>query len=147
MLIEHGDILSVESGIIAHGCNARSTMGSGVALQLKTKYPAIFSSYKEMCSRGNCLGMVDYVIIIQQELIIANCITQEFYGRDSKRYVSYDAVDEAFSSLATHQRMYPHLKVYFPMIGGGLGNGDPNILMSIFSAHFPGPEGVLFLHD
>ena len=42
MKIKHGDILSVANGIIVHQVNAQGVMGSGLAKQIREKYPMAF---------------------------------------------------------------------------------------------------------
>jgi O-acetyl-ADP-ribose deacetylase (regulator of RNase III) len=47
-----------EPCVFVHGCNAQRTMGSGVALTVKTTYPELYKAYLDM-EQG--LGNVSYV--------------------------------------------------------------------------------------
>lgn len=52
--IEKGDIFSIE-GVhsYAHGCNCAGSMGRGIAVQFKKKFPAMYENYRRMCLDGN----------------------------------------------------------------------------------------------
>jgi O-acetyl-ADP-ribose deacetylase (regulator of RNase III) len=41
-----GNLLDVNDGIIVHGCNCQGVWGSGVAKQMKEKYPEAFTKYQ-----------------------------------------------------------------------------------------------------
>ena len=129
------DITKVKSGIIVHGCNAQGVMGSGVAKQLRATYPDIFTDYTALLEAFNkCgyspLGQVAWSDI-SADLVIANAITQEFYGRDDKKYVSYDALDAAFQRVASFPKA-SDCTIHIPfLIGAGLGGGNANIIQRI----------------
>jgi len=130
--VKWGDILTVERGIIVHGCNARGVMGSGLARQVKARWPRCFEEYRahvllQACGGRPCLGdVVPYVVT--DELIIASAITQETYGREpGKVYVNYAAVKTCFSAVALAAKEL-QLPVHYPMIGAGLGGGDWSLI-------------------
>lgn len=131
-----GDLFSAaEPGaIIMHGCNAQGVMGSGVAKIVKERYPEAYEAYKHFTDKylpsyllGKALG-----IDIRNGPTILNAITQEHYGRENTRYVSYDAVAKVFDALA---KIYGvNAVINMPKIGAGLGNGDWNVIESIIKA-------------
>lgn len=129
------DITKVRSGTIVHGCNAQGVMGSGVAKQLRATYPDIFTDYKALMddfykSGRSPLGQVAWSDI-SVDLVIANAITQTFYGKDGKKYVSYDALDAAFQRVASFAKA-SDLTIHIPfLIGAGLGGGNANIIQRI----------------
>lgn len=137
-MITHHDpsnICLVTEGIIVHGCNAQGVMGSGVAKQLRAKYPDIFYRYCEHLNDRldqdiNPLGSVCFVPVTNT-LVVANAITQEFYGRDGKQYVSYIALRESLkivAELATARGISVHIP---HLIGAGLGGGDEETILRI----------------
>lgn len=142
MKIRVGNILSVDQGIIAHGCNSRGVMNSGVAGQLRKVYPQIYEPYGR---DPRLLGTMT-LVKVSPYLFVANLITQKDYGRHPAMvYVNYDALDMAMEILkATAGDTHT---VHFPMIGGGLGNGDKQRILKIMERHFPGDEGNLWLLD
>jgi len=131
------NITEVKSGIIIHGCNAQGVMGSGVAKQLRAKYPDIFTDYLallQLCKdeQFTPLGQVAFTKV-SPDLKIASAITQEFYGRDGKQYVSYDALQAAFYHVSTIA-LISKQEVHVPyLIGAGLGGGDEKTILDIIA--------------
>lgn len=141
MIYVQGDLLSVESGIIAHGCNCQGVMGSGVAKLIKDKYPSAYRYYKYIEQDiGLKLGSTQ-IVVINNSFYVANLLTQVSYGRDDKRYVSYDAIDESFDKLFARSG---NMQVYIPKIGAGLGGGDWEVISSIIKSqeHSHGKEVI-----
>ena len=130
-----GDLFSVTEGIIAHGCNAQGAMGSGVAGIIRSSYRSAYKFYlHKYHTEGLKLAEVQIVKIEDSpKLYIANLITQEFYGKSDKRYVSYDAVDECFANLMA--RNLRGLTINIPKIGAGLGGGDWNVIEAIIKSN------------
>lgn len=136
-MITHHDpsnICLVTDGVIVHGCNAQGVMGSGVAKQLRAKYPEIFYDYAESLmvygvSDINPLGQVVFVKV-SKSLTVANAITQEFYGRDGEKYVSYIALKSCLEIVA--KRFGSSTPIHIPyLIGAGLGGGDEEAILRI----------------
>lgn len=129
------DITKVKSGIIVHGCNARGVMGSGVAKQLRATHPDIFTDYRNLIDTFDKCGHTPLGRVawsdISVDLIVASAITQDFYGRDGKKYVSYDALDAAFRQVASFAKTDGYT-IHIPfLIGAGLGGGNANIILRI----------------
>ena len=142
----NSNILEVTSGVIVHGCNAQGVMGSGVAKQLRAKYPEIYDAYVthlDSFKTNSCspLGSVNFVLV-HSGLTVANAITQEFYGRDGKQYVSYEALHKALADVVDvadgHTVHVPYL------IGAGLGGGSEQKIIEIFKNI--GYENICFHH-
>jgi O-acetyl-ADP-ribose deacetylase (regulator of RNase III) len=132
MKYEKGDLLAVETGVIAHGCNARGVMNSGVALQIKENFRQAFTDYKNYeISEGLSPGdLVQPLTKINDSLYIANCITQIEYGYDNRRYVSYDALYESVKKAALKARRLK-LSLHLPKIGSDRGGGSWRIIEAI----------------
>lgn len=147
--LENSDITKVTEGIIVHGCNAQGVMGSGVAKQLRATHPDIFTDYsallKSFYDEGRSpLGQVAWSDI-NASLVIANAITQTFYGRDGKKYVSYDALDAAFHRVASFAQAFDAC-IHIPyLIGAGLGGGNASIITAIIEQTL-GNHKVYFHH-
>lgn len=131
MKIEYrvGNILNSPCKHILHGCNAQGVMGSGIAKQIRDKYPKAFADYRDAYERGEVY--LGNVITSRQNdgVTIYNAISQETYGRNGV-HVSYDALGEIFWRL----NGYPELEyeiLAMPKIGAGLGGGDWNIIADI----------------
>lgn len=145
-----GDVFNVISGkfcIFAHGTNCAGAFGSGVAGIVKKLYPYAYKKYMTEKKADNLrLGNVQLALEDGCDVLVANCLTQESYGRDGKLYVSYDGVIESLQKVATYSRELK-LPVYMPMIGGGLGGGDIKRLTAIMQAVFYDVEAYLYIQD
>src|SRR5690606_31567240 len=108
-------------------------------------YPLAYETYKTM---PKDLGAVSYAFVKKAQnnnLVIANAITQEFYGYDGKKYVSYDAIYDSFTTIKDnviqinekHNGGFKELyQIHFPKIGAGLGGGDWDIIHSMITSIF-----------
>lgn len=97
-------------------------MGSGLARQVRAKYPQVYAPYRAYCATGNALGTVLFVPVSDNN-IIANIFGQNKYGRD-KQYTDYAALQTAFRRVAEVARER-NLPIAIPYrIGCGLGGGD-----------------------
>ena len=141
-----GDLLDVTEGIIVHGCNAQGVMGSGVAKQIKEKYPKAYDEYRfDYGNHGLRLG--DCVTTdIDTDLIIVNAVTQNSFGRSYMRYVNYEAIANTFEFLRRLAKQ-KNKKIHFPMIGAGLANGNWNIIKTIIEETCPDVEKYLWVRD
>lgn len=126
-----GDILESDEKFIMHGCNAQGVMGSGIALQIKKKYPEAYDLYREAYEE-NGLGLGDVVVKnVHDGKVILNAITQDGFGPD-KRHVHYGAITAAI--IQCMMNGVPRLAM--PKIGAGLGGGDWTVieeLLEIFN--------------
>lgn len=126
--IKTGNILDVTEGVIVQGCNMQGKMNKGLAKLLRERYPDNYEAYMTRYY-DNALMLGDVIFHrVNDRLYIANAITQRFYGNDPNvRYVDYNAVKNAFK-LINEFANEKELSVYFPKIGGGLGNGDWDVI-------------------
>ena len=131
---KHGNLLtSVTSGpaIIVHGCNAQGSMGAGFAKQVREIYPNAYKVYKNQ-NKIN-LGTCTFAKLEEcSGLVIANAVTQEYYGREkNKRYTDYSAVKSCFKEIAKYASTNQIKEIHFPKIGAVLGGGDWKIISEI----------------
>jgi len=118
-----GDLLDAPVRAIAHGCNARGNMGAGLSRAIATRYPAVRAAYEQVhATSGLTLGQVIWVDT--GDRLVANCITQQSYGRvPGQRYVSYDAVRACMVSLDAYAAENGLAEIGLPLIGAGLAQG------------------------
>lgn len=119
MEIIRKNITEVTKGIICHGVNCQGVMGSGVAKAIKEKWPIVYDSFKSMGKGAELLGQC-HILTIDEELYIANCYSQEYYGRDGKRYACLSAVESSLRPVFLWASTLG-LVIHSPMIGCGLG--------------------------
>lgn len=130
-----------------HGCNDQGIMGSGIALEVKTRFPGAYDVYRNKFEQhGLVLGeIIPY--FDKTGVIIINAVTQNFYGKDGKRYVKYDAVAECCRQIREGFKVMlePPKTLYFPLIGAGLGGGSWPVISEIIKSEFDGMEGTEFI--
>lgn len=145
IIYKRGDLLECEEKYILHGCNLQGVMGSGVAKAIKAKYLQAFLKYYEAVYTGAMLGDINVVPQPDGKIII-NGFTQEFYGRDGKRYINYDALKKVIvavdEELARSTRNV--ICVAMPKIGAGLGGGDWNIISKVIEAYSKNFKPVVY---
>lgn len=125
-----GNLFTTTAPIIAHGCNAQGVMGSGVAKEIKTLYPEAYQMYVDSYnSYGLVLGSVLFAKSNQR--VIANCITQQYYGRTGNRYVNYGAIANCLTAISIYAKFNQLSTVAMPTIGCGLGGGKWNIIKEL----------------
>lgn len=113
--------------ILAHSVNCKNTMGSGIAKEIKERYPSAYYADKEAWTfHRSELGM--YSVGHYKQLTIANLYTQENYGIHI-RQVNYEAFYKALSSLRYHN---PDKDIYLPYgISCGLAGGSWKIISAM----------------
>lgn len=142
IIYKKGNILKTDLKVIIHGCNARGVMGAGLAKQIRTLYPEVYNSYKDIYNtEGLILGSIYWVNT--NDYLFGNAITQEKYGIDSVQ-ISYIAIQEIVQEI---NRVLPNLgldKVALPKIGAGLGGGNWNTIEKIIESNLSKVQPVVY---
>ena len=73
---------------------------------------------------------------------MCNLFSQNYYGRDGRRYTSYDAIDTGLRHLWDQLEPF-HGGLHHPLFGCGLGGGDWNVVKAIIE-HRLGHETTLW---
>ncbi len=122
MKLVKGDVTTATDCIIPHGVNCQGKMASGVAKAIKEKWPVVLEDFTKKPTGKGMLGFVS-TIWVEDKIIVMNCYTQEFYGRDGKKYADIDIVRQCLGDVfATANQLSK--KVCMPKIGCGLGGLD-----------------------
>lgn len=125
ILYKELDVTGINQGIIAHGVNCQGKMASGVAKTIREKWPIVYDIYKKHGTGQDMLGLAHIICVNhQQELHVANCYTQLFYGYGGGRYADPAAIGEAIEAVAQYARAHDNLPIFMPRIGCGLGGLD-----------------------
>lgn len=130
MNIIDGNILEGASDIILHQVNCKGVMGSGIARQIRDRYPIVYDEYKKVCDMyrpdtSKLLGSIQSCRIGSGKYIV-NLFAQDRYGRDWERYTDYEALE---SCLKRVNKMYTGKTVGIPyMMSCGRGGGDWGIV-------------------
>lgn len=131
--VERGDI-----SYAVHCCNDMAVMGSGIAKQIKQRFPLAYTryiaSFKRENDRDTMLGEVscgDGII---------NLIGQQNFGYDGKRYLNYGAIVKGFQEII-EEWGYEDVIFGFPyLFGCDRAGGDWDIMMELIEFCFEGFE-------
>lgn len=98
-----GDLFESKANIICHQVNCSNAMNSGVAKQIRERYPEVFRSYQALCkSHSKCksslLGECQ-VVETNDGKCIANLFGQLGYGYDGQQYTNLDALKRSMIKL------------------------------------------------
>lgn len=149
MKVVNADILDSDTDVILHQVNCQGVMGSGIAKQIRYKYPNVYYYYKKMCNTHRnsveMLGTNQYVYVestvTHKQIAIVNMFAQYRYGYVG-RHIDYEALKmclrEINKSCAGKRIAIP----YF--IGCGLGGGDWNIVHKIIEDELVDCDVILY---
>lgn len=141
-----GDLLEASEGVLVHQVNARGKMGSGIAKQIRAKYPIVYEQYMTLCNSktpASLVGEVQAVDVGDGKYII-NLFGQLNYGYDGKRYTSYDALYNGLKHIKD-VAMKEDLTVAIPYaIGCGLGGASWKIVYSMIEEIYENYEITIY---
>ena len=143
------DIFESGADIICHQVNCQGVMGSGVAKQVRSKYPKAYVEYSKWCntmSPQELLGKTQLVFLRRpwednpnnEPMGIMNIFGQLNYGYNGDCYTDYDALKNSFKTIADFVRIdNTHPTLAFPYkFGCARGGGDWNIVYKIIEEAF-----------
>jgi len=112
--------------VVAHGCNCYCTMGAGIALGVKIKWPQAYAADKAsaFADKGK-LGT--YTQWISNDITVVNMYTQWDY-KGSSVNADYDAIRNCMKLM---KQNFSGKKIGLPLIGAGLAGGDWNVISEI----------------
>lgn len=131
-----GNLLDSGCDYICHQVNCQGVMGSGIAKQIRERFPDVYKYYKDRYnkwyygSNEKLLGTIDVVYCRDQNMMVVNMYSQNECGYDGKRYTSYDAFSDALHAIKHTVR--EGYTIGFPKyIGCGLGGGNWKIVSTM----------------
>jgi O-acetyl-ADP-ribose deacetylase (regulator of RNase III) len=150
VVIKEGNVFDSDADIICHQVNCQGVMGSGVAKEVRERYPAVYEQYRDLCERcmndpAQNLGVAQLVPVDEEgSRWIANCFGQEDFGYNGKQYTSIDALTKALSTVADIARA-GNLKVAMPYkIGCVRGGANWDTVKKNIDAAFQGVDVELW---
>lgn len=138
IVYKKGNLLDAQTNVIAHQVNCQGVMGSGVAKQIKEKWPDVFAQYNyhttmlENACLGNC-----QMVQINKSQFVANLFGQRYYGRENLRYTSYDGIYDALAKLQVYMDNRNCNSVAFPYkMSSDRGGADWNVILAMIESVF-----------
>ena len=143
-----GDLIKSDLSVICHGCNAKGSMGAGIAFHLRKPYPEIYDDYRRIYKeQGDRLDLGQTIWTrCRDGRTIINAITQATYGRDPNIvYVDYDAIRIVMQAINKAAKVEGFDRVGFPKIGAGLANGNWDHIAEIIEAEADAFQPVVYI--
>ena len=147
----NGNLLDSNVDYICHQVNCQGVMGSGIAGQIKARWPIVYESYiakyeaaKRYVSLDGERYFADELLLGDIQIValwedyyktdfhqsVINMFSQQYYGYDKKRYTSYDAFWNCLNLIKYN--IPKGSKVGFPeRIGCGLGGANWTIIRTM----------------
>jgi len=144
-----GDILDAPENIICQQVNCMGVMGAGLAKQVRSKYPSVYTYYNDLCKKNTPEKQLGSVLFMEVgEKIIANIFGQVKYGRIGK-FTDYEALRKGFLAvLYEATEVYENYTVAIPFnIGCGLAGGDWNIVYQMIEDIFKDYDVTIYKLD
>jgi len=142
----NGNILNTNDTIICHQVNCQGVMGSGIALQIKNKYPQVYSDYMKFFKEYGKDDLLNRTVTSYDDnsnVFIMSMFSQYKYGRD-KRHTDYESMRKCFEFIK-EQSDDCGMSISIPYkIGCGLAGGDWEIVYKIIEEVFVGNEVVIY---
>ena len=142
-----GNLLDAPVDYICHQVDCQGRMGSGIAKQIRERWPIIYEQYisgfkaieeesinweDELDVSEVLLGRLQQIKVNDTQTVV-NMFAQQYYGYDGKRYTSYDAF---WACLGGIKDSVPKgSKIGFPYrIGCGLGGANWQVIETMIYA-------------
>ena len=138
MIITQGDLLELADrgkfDIIVQGCNCQHTMGSGIARQLRDKWPEVYEADLAMGGAPeDRLGQYSLATVFGSlgKFLVVNAYTQLHYLPRGIDHFEYEHFRSILSTLLVK---YGNYDFGLPLIGCGLAGGDSKRILAILQA-------------
>ena len=147
MYYKTGNLLEAPVDYICHQVNCQGRMGSGIAKQIRERWPIVYEQYisgfkaieeesinweDELDVSEVLLGRLQQIKVNDTQTVI-NMFAQQYYGYDGKRYTSYDAFWACLGGI--RDSIPKGSKIGFPYrIGCGLGGANWQVIETMIYA-------------
>ena len=130
----------------AHGCNCQGSMGAGIAVGFRERYPAMYAEYHRRCKAdprefnlGDCWLWVD-----TRRPHVFNLGTQERVWRGR---ASYEAIEQALGRMRRAADAAGIRSVAVPRIGVGYGGLSWKKVRALIDSAFADWSGTLYVYE
>jgi O-acetyl-ADP-ribose deacetylase (regulator of RNase III) len=130
---------------LAHGCNCAGSMGAGIAVGFKQRYPAMFEEFKRRCRSKPPEFTLGSVFLWREEgkPAVFNLGTQPRPGRGA----TYPIVETALTALRASADEAGIRSIAIPRIAAGYGGLSWKKVRSQIETVFADWSGTLVLYE
>ena len=120
--------------IIVHGCNCQNRMNSGIAKEIRARYPQAWEAdCRVVCSPIEKLGTYSYEYAWKgnHNFMIVNAYTQLTYNAKDQPFFDRFEYDSFGVILRKLEEKHGSRRFGFPYIGMGLAGGDKDRIITM----------------
>jgi O-acetyl-ADP-ribose deacetylase (regulator of RNase III) len=131
---------------LAHGCNCQGSMGAGIAVGFRERYPEMYEEYRRRCKADPREFNPGDVFFWRAEdrPSVFNLATQEKYWRAR---ATYEAVEETLSRMRRIADEEGIRTIAIPRVGTGYGGLSWKKLRPIIDRVFADWPGTLYVYE
>jgi O-acetyl-ADP-ribose deacetylase (regulator of RNase III) len=130
----------------AHGCNCQGSMGAGIAVGFRQRYPEMYEEYRALCkSSPRAFNLGDCFLYKSKDRPwVFNLATQEHYWHDRATYESIESSLTAMRKKADKEKVR---SIAVPRIGAGKGGRSWRKVKEIIERVFADWSGTLIVYE
>jgi O-acetyl-ADP-ribose deacetylase (regulator of RNase III) len=135
----------VKAEALAHGCNCAGSMGAGIAVGFKARYPALFEEFRRRCKSKPPEFTLGDVFLWREDgkPAVFNLGTQPRPGRGA----TYPIVEVALKALLTAAAEAGIRSIAMPRIAAGYGGLAWKKVRALIEAAFADWSGMLYVYE
>jgi O-acetyl-ADP-ribose deacetylase (regulator of RNase III) len=135
----------VKAEAFAHGCNCAGSMGAGIAVGFKDRYPAMFTEFKRRCKAKPPQFTLGDVFLWREDSkpAVFNLGTQPRPGRGA----TYVIVEEALRTLRAAADEAGITSIAMPRIAAGYGGLSWKKVKALIDTAFADWSGMLYVYE
>jgi O-acetyl-ADP-ribose deacetylase (regulator of RNase III) len=130
-VIDHGDLFESGMQTLVNPINCQRTMGKGLALTFKQRFPRMFNHYSERCNQKLVKLGEPYLWKERTNLYILNFPTKDDWREKS----NLEEICKGLDYLAEHAKQWGITSLAIPALGCGLGGLDAEQVVPVMEAH------------
>jgi O-acetyl-ADP-ribose deacetylase (regulator of RNase III) len=143
-----GDLFDNAHGAHAfgHGCNCQGSMGAGIAVGFRERYPAMYEEYRRRCKvKPRAFNPGDVFLWKEDDLPwVFNLATQEGTWRSR---ATYPVVEQTLATMRALADAEGITSIAIPRIGTGYGGLAWSKIKPIIARIFDDWPGTLFVYE
>ena len=133
------DIFESGADAILHQVNCQGVMGSGIAKQVRERFPEVYINYKRYCNEHEDLLGRTFPVLIDPKhgsriQAVFNLFAQNHYGYDGKCYTDYEALKKCLYDVKQYTG-YRKIAIPYKM-SCHRGGGDWNVVYKMIEEVF-----------
>jgi len=130
----------------AQGCNCQGSMGAGIAVGFKERYPAMYEEYRRRCKAKPREFNIGDVFQWREDgkPAVFNLGTQEDYWRSR---ATYEGVERCLTNMLREADATQISSIALPRIGAGYGGLSWKKVRVIIERIFADWSGDLYIYD